>query len=51
MSYVALDLETTGLDPDLDEIIEVAAVRFDARGVIDRYQSLVNPGRHLEYRI
>jgi predicted DnaQ family exonuclease/DinG family helicase len=51
MSYVALDLETTGLDPDLDEIIEVAAVRFDAHGVIDRYQSLVNPGRPLEYRI
>jgi predicted DnaQ family exonuclease/DinG family helicase len=51
MSYVALDLETTGLDPDADEIIEVAAVRFDANGVIDTYQSLVNPDRKLEYRI
>ncbi|MBF6599678.1 MAG: hypothetical protein IVW36_04120 [Dehalococcoidia bacterium] len=51
MPYVSLDLETTGLDPEVDEIIEVAAVRFDATGVLDRYQSLVNPGKRLEYRI
>jgi predicted DnaQ family exonuclease/DinG family helicase len=51
MAYVALDLETTGLDPETDEIIEVAAVRFDATGVLDTYQSFVNPGRKLEYRI
>ncbi len=44
MPYVSLDLETTGLDPELDEIIEVAAIRFDAGGVIDTYHSLVNPG-------
>ena len=51
MPYVSLDLETTGLDPEYDEIIEVAAIRFDARGVIARFHSLVNPGRVLEYRI
>ena len=51
MSYVSLDLETTGLDPDTDEIIEVAAIRFDASGVLDTYQTLVNPGRTLEYRL
>ena len=51
MPYVSLDLETTGLDPDTDEIIEVAAIRFDTDGVIDRYHSLVNPGRKLDYRI
>jgi DNA polymerase-3 subunit epsilon/ATP-dependent DNA helicase DinG len=51
LPYVALDLETTGLEPDRDEIIEVAAIRFDAGGVIDRFHSLVNPGRALEYRI
>ncbi len=48
---MSLDLETTGLDPDTDEIIEVAAIRFDANGVLDTYQTLVNPGRKLEYRI
>ena len=51
MPYVSLDLETTGLDPERDEIIEVAAVRFDAGGVLDTYHSLVDPGRKLEYRI
>ncbi|HXK33422.1 MAG TPA: helicase C-terminal domain-containing protein, partial [Dehalococcoidia bacterium] len=51
MPYVALDLETTGLDPDNDEIIEVAAIRFDADRVIDTYQTFVNPGRKLQYRI
>ena len=51
MPYASLDLETTGLDPETDEIIEVAAIRFDASGVLDTYQTLVNPGRKLEYRI
>jgi DNA polymerase-3 subunit epsilon/ATP-dependent DNA helicase DinG len=51
LSYVSLDLETTGLDPEVDEIIEVAAIRFDASGVIETYQTLVNPDRRLEYRI
>jgi len=50
--YVALDLETTGLDPETDEIIEVAAIRFDADGaVLGTYSTLVNPGRGLDYRI
>ncbi|HEY8173135.1 MAG TPA: 3'-5' exonuclease, partial [Dehalococcoidia bacterium] len=51
MPYVSLDLETTGLDPEVDEIIEVAAIRFDADGVIDTFSTLVNPDRRLEYRI
>ena len=51
MPYVSLDLETTGLDPEVDEIIEVAAIRFDTNGVIDTFHSFVNPGRKLEYRI
>jgi DNA polymerase-3 subunit epsilon/ATP-dependent DNA helicase DinG len=49
--YVSIDLETTGLDPDVDEIIEVAAIRFDPSGVMATYHSLVNPERRLEYRI
>ena len=44
-SYVALDLETTGLDLESDEIIEVGAIRFGADGVLDSFQTLVNPGR------
>src|SRR5574341_613806 len=45
MSYVALDLETTGLDTESDEIIEIGAVRFDESGVLENFERLVNPGR------
>lgn len=45
-TYVAIDLETTGLDPERDRITEVAAVRFtDAGEVVETFQSFVNPGR------
>ncbi|HEY4669933.1 MAG TPA: 3'-5' exonuclease, partial [Tepidiformaceae bacterium] len=51
-TYVAIDLETTGLDPERDRITEVGAVRFDEQGtVLDTYQSLVNPGREIPYFI
>jgi DNA polymerase III epsilon subunit-like protein len=46
--YIALDLETTGLDLENDSIIEIGAVRFDERGdVLETYETLVNPGRPL----
>ena len=45
--WVALDLETTGLSSDADEIIEIGAVKFTAKGVVDEFQSLVNPRRRL----
>ncbi len=45
--WIALDLETTGLDPDSDEIIEVGAVKFQGGKVLDTFQSFVNPGRSL----
>ena len=41
--WVALDLETTGLDPDSDEIIEVGLVRFQGATVLDRLSTTVNP--------
>jgi ATP-dependent DNA helicase DinG len=44
-SIVALDIETTGLDPDKDAIIEIGAVRFSSRRVEDEWSTLINPGR------
>ncbi len=41
--YVALDLETTGLDPQQHTIIEVGAVKFQGNDVVETYHSLVNP--------
>ncbi|GIW12867.1 MAG: DNA polymerase III subunit epsilon [Tepidiforma sp.] len=46
-TYVALDLETTGLNPEIDRIIEVGAVRFTADGEQAEFSSLVNPDRQL----
>ena len=45
--YVALDLETTGLNAERDAIIEVGAVKFQEDRVLDVYQTLVNPYRKL----
>ena len=44
-TYVALDLETTGLDSNRDAIIEIGAVKFQGREVIDTFQTFVNPDR------
>lgn len=44
-TFVAIDIETTGLDPKTDAIIEVGAVRFNEHRVEDEYSSLINPGR------
>ena len=44
-TYVAVDVETTGLDRYRDEIIEVAAIVFDEEGVLEEWSSLVDPGR------
>lgn len=44
-SFVALDIETTGLDPEKDAIIEIGAVRFNNKRVEGEWSSLINPGK------
>ncbi|HEY5983836.1 MAG TPA: helicase C-terminal domain-containing protein [Anaerolineales bacterium] len=46
-SVVAIDIETTGLDPERDAIIEVGAVRFSGTRVESEWSSLINPRRHV----
>lgn len=50
-SYVCLDLETTGLEPKKDKIIEIGAVKVRNGEIIDKMECLVNPGRKLEENI
>ena len=50
-TYVSLDLETTGFDPESDDIIEIGAVRFRGEEILDTLHTLVNPHRPLPYRI
>lgn len=42
--FICLDLETTGLNPKTDRVIEVAIALFDHEKVIEKWSSLVNPG-------
>ncbi|MDG3003894.1 exonuclease domain-containing protein [Paludisphaera mucosa] len=43
---IALDLETTGLDPASDRVVEIGALVFDADGlVVETFERLINPGR------
>jgi DNA polymerase-3 subunit epsilon len=41
--YVAVDIETTGFDPSVDEIIELAAIRVVSDEPVDVFSSLVRP--------
>ncbi|HYH12979.1 MAG TPA: exonuclease domain-containing protein, partial [Thermomicrobiales bacterium] len=43
--FVAVDVESTGLDRNNDEIIEIAIVRFTRQEVIDTWSTLVRPSR------
>ena len=43
-SFCALDLETTGTNAGLHMIVEVGIVRFTMGGIVEIYESLVNPG-------
>ena len=45
--YVCLDLETSGLYPRLDKIIEIGAVKVLGGVAAERFQTFVNPGRKL----
>ncbi|MBN1483267.1 MAG: DNA polymerase III subunit epsilon [Chloroflexia bacterium] len=45
--YVALDSETTGLEAGRDELIEVAAVRFQGPEILGTWHSLIKPAQEL----
>ena len=42
-TFICFDLETTGLDPVNDRIIEIAIVKFTFDGTIDSYETLIDP--------
>jgi DNA polymerase-3 subunit epsilon/ATP-dependent DNA helicase DinG len=46
-TFVALDIETTGTDPQRDAVIEIGAVRFSLRRVESDWSTLINPGRNI----
>lgn len=44
-SYVAFDIETTGLNPEHNEIIEIGALKVREGKVVDRFIRFIDPGR------
>jgi polyribonucleotide nucleotidyltransferase len=42
---VVIDVETTGTDPKIADLVEVAGVRLKDNRVVDSWSTLVNPGR------
>jgi len=49
--YSVLDVETTGLTPRYNGIIEIGIVKVKGLKIVDRYSSLINPGRPIPYYI
>lgn len=50
-SYVAVDLETTGLSPEEDGILEIGAVKVEHGKVTDTFCTFVDPGRDILEKI
>ncbi|WP_051688089.1 helicase C-terminal domain-containing protein [Desulfofalx alkaliphila] len=50
-TYIGLDLETTGLNPEKHQIIEVGLIKLVDGVITETYHSLVNPGTGLPLRI
>jgi DNA polymerase III epsilon subunit family exonuclease len=42
---VVVDVETTGTDPKMADLVEIAAVKVKGTKVVDRWSTFVNPGR------
>ena len=49
--YIVFDLETTGLDPKCEMITEIGACRVRGGKVVEKFQSFVNPEKHIPENI
>lgn len=49
--YSVLDVETTGLTPRYNGIIEIGIVKVKGLKIVDKFSSIVNPGRPIPYYI
>lgn len=51
MDYLCVDLETTGLSPKTDKIIEIGAVKVKNGQIVDTFEAFVRPGVTLPERV
>lgn len=50
-SYVCIDLETSGLEPKKDRILEIGAIKVIDGMIVDQYETLVDAGVHLRQEV
>ena len=50
-TYVVFDLETTGLSPVKDRIIEIGAIKIKDKKVVDNFSTFVNPQIPIPFHI
>ena len=50
-TYVVFDLETTGLEPAKDEIIEIGACKIKEGEIVETFSTFVKPSRHIPKEI
>ena len=50
-SFVCLDFETTGFSPAADGITEIGAVKVLDGEIVQRFSTLVNPGKAIPYAV
>lgn len=50
-TFIVVDIETTGLSPKNDEIIEIGAVKVNNFKVIDKFDTFVKPVKSIPYNI
>lgn len=50
-SYIALDTETTGVNPSADRIIEIGMAKVIDGEIVDRYSTLIDPQMNISERI
>lgn len=47
MEFAIVDIETTGGNPNMGGITEIAVIVTDGNSILERFQTLINPERHI----